>query len=106
MPKGLPPLFGFPWESSPGDEGSYRLTREGQDYLLQLRDAVDWGPRGRVQVKGTETQAEDLIILDTISNEGNVDKYLSEPTTASIVRRRVSLLFEAGYIEPADGASQ
>lgn len=104
MTRGLPPLFGAPWErqesslNPPSRPGVIIfLTDEGRDEMNRLSRVVMYDPMGMIQIAGTEEDAEVLAVLQAIDNE-TIQQWLNTPVVGPIVRRRVIGLFEARYL--------
>ena len=79
--------------------GRFSLTSTGVKYFGRLIRKVKYDPYGMVRLRGSEDEARDLLILDTIWKGDSFDKYLETPEVLGLVRSGIRGLFEAGYIE-------
>ena len=103
--RGLPPLFGAPWEREEQEVLAARrhgmtfaLTDAGESELRRLRRVVQFDDRGMVQIAGTDEEATRLRVLEAV-DEATLQQYLDTPVIGPIVRRQLIGLFEAGYVK-------
>ena len=96
--RGLPPLFGFPWERRTEPGLALFLTDAGQAEEARLKRKVQWDAMGMHRLAGTEEEAEILAIFDAVQRD-TLQDWLNTPVVGPIVRRRLIGLFEAGYLK-------